>query len=234
MSSNVQKSSKVRRRWSKEAAGLAPTLHHLRRVKVPVPSPRHPLAGLWLADYGPAGLQVLALRYDFTGKAARIVAEKVTGDARVAAGQTTWWALAAALPVPWEAAEGALVQELEARRDAEEEEDEGPVAALADLFLAADNSDDDDGDDGLEMDGVPSTAAAAAAARRAAREVAAVHMGAGQVAGPGQAGEWVEGRLWVHADGALSFWWLEDVLRSVRMRRVDQELVPPCPRTSAA
>jgi hypothetical protein len=52
---------------------------HLERVGRPAPSKRHPMAGLWKADYGPGGIQIVLITYDFTGPAARIVATKVCG-----------------------------------------------------------------------------------------------------------------------------------------------------------
>ena len=53
-------------------------MHHLVRVARPPPSRRHPLSGLWVADYGAAnGLQIVAVGMDFTGPEARIVAMKV-------------------------------------------------------------------------------------------------------------------------------------------------------------
>ena len=54
-----------------------PVLHHLTRVERPLPSARHPLAGLWKGHCGRHGVQVMALTYDFSGPAARIVATKV-------------------------------------------------------------------------------------------------------------------------------------------------------------
>ena len=35
------------------------------------------MAGLWKADYGPGGVQIVLISYDFTGPAARIVGVKV-------------------------------------------------------------------------------------------------------------------------------------------------------------
>ena len=35
------------------------------------------MAGLWRANYGPGGIQIVLINYDFTGPAARIVAIKV-------------------------------------------------------------------------------------------------------------------------------------------------------------
>jgi hypothetical protein len=49
-----------------------PLLHHFTRLPVPVPTRQHPLAGLWSALYGPHGLEVLRIEYDFTGSAAVI------------------------------------------------------------------------------------------------------------------------------------------------------------------
>ena len=51
---------------------------HLERVVRPPQSKRHPLAGLWKADYGFGGVQIIRITYDFTGPAARIVAIKVS------------------------------------------------------------------------------------------------------------------------------------------------------------
>lgn len=50
---------------------------HLVRVARPVPTARHPLAGLWKADYGVNGIQIVQVSYDFTGMAAKIIAVKV-------------------------------------------------------------------------------------------------------------------------------------------------------------
>lgn len=52
-------------------------MHHLSRVQQPVPTVRHPLQGLWKGDYGPNGIQIVEVLYDFTGSAARLVATKV-------------------------------------------------------------------------------------------------------------------------------------------------------------
>ncbi len=54
-----------------------PVLHHLSRVDRPVPSLKHPLAGLWKGHCGRHGVQVMVVTYDFSGPAARIVATKV-------------------------------------------------------------------------------------------------------------------------------------------------------------
>ena len=54
-----------------------PVLHHLSRVDRPVPSAKHPLAGLWKGHCGRHGVQVMVVSYDFSGPAARIVATKV-------------------------------------------------------------------------------------------------------------------------------------------------------------
>lgn len=57
--------------------GRAVEVLHLERVVRPPQSKRHPMAGLWKADYGPDGVQIILISYDFTGPAARIVAIKV-------------------------------------------------------------------------------------------------------------------------------------------------------------
>ncbi len=51
--------------------------------------------------YGPHGLEIISVAYDFSGPQARVAAWKVTGDHNVPAGQDTWWASAAPLPLPW-------------------------------------------------------------------------------------------------------------------------------------
>ncbi len=53
-----------------------PVLHHLSRVDRPVPSAKHPLAGLWKGHCGRHGVQLMVVTYDFSGPAARIVATK--------------------------------------------------------------------------------------------------------------------------------------------------------------
>ena len=62
---------------------------HLERVLRPAPSRRHPLAGLWKADYGPGGVQIVLISYDFTGPAARIVAVKVAPGSQVSCAHAT-------------------------------------------------------------------------------------------------------------------------------------------------
>ena len=61
--------------------GRAVEVLHLERVVRPLKSKRHPMAGLWKADYGPGGVQIILVNYDFSGPAARIVAIKVPSTA---------------------------------------------------------------------------------------------------------------------------------------------------------
>jgi hypothetical protein len=62
-----------------DAGGSSPgaLVHHLKRVQQPVPTAKHPLAGLWAAECGGPGVEVLRLQYDFSGASARIIATKV-------------------------------------------------------------------------------------------------------------------------------------------------------------
>jgi len=57
--------------------GRAVEVMHLERIFRPTQSKRHPMAGLWKADYGPGGIQIIHVSYDFKESAARIVATKV-------------------------------------------------------------------------------------------------------------------------------------------------------------
>ncbi|CAL5227398.1 g10353 [Coccomyxa viridis] len=114
MQSNVAGSRQGRRRSRGSpspggAQGRAVEVLHLERVVRPLKSKRHPMAGLWKADYGLGGVQIILINYDFSGPAARIVAIKVTGDDHVPAGKHTWHAAAAPLKRPWATAEAALV-----------------------------------------------------------------------------------------------------------------------------
>ncbi|KAK9821708.1 hypothetical protein WJX81_000110 [Elliptochloris bilobata] len=101
-----------RRRRSSRGSSTSPggrpaplRVHHLTRVPVPAPTRAHPLAGLWVADFSAAvdppddlresGVQVLALTYDFSGVAARLVAVKVAGDNCIPPGRAVWTVLAA-------------------------------------------------------------------------------------------------------------------------------------------
>lgn len=55
---------------------------------MPQPSRQHPLAGLWYGLYGADhGMEVVSVAYDFSGRSARLVATKVTGDVNMPAGQ---------------------------------------------------------------------------------------------------------------------------------------------------
>lgn len=226
MANSVAKPSRMRRRSSRGIGPQAPVLHHLRKIDPPRPSTRHPLAGLWVGDYGLAGFQVVRIAYDFTGRAARVVADKITGDEGVAAGQRTFWALAAAVARPWPPEEVSLMDDLQRRQ--EEAAEEGALEGLEALFLEDDSSSSSEGESG-EVNG--GGAGFSNGSSRGNKEVVAVHMGAGQVGvGEGQPREWVEGRLWVLADGSLVFWWLEDIMQSVALRRVDEEVVSSYPR----
>ena len=60
------------------AQGESTKVYHLCYVHRPMPTARHPLQGLWKGDYGPNGVQVVQIMYDFTGSAARLVATKVS------------------------------------------------------------------------------------------------------------------------------------------------------------
>ncbi|KAK9916208.1 hypothetical protein WJX75_000032 [Coccomyxa subellipsoidea] len=107
--------SKSRRRRSSRnqssggSSGESTTLHHLCHVHRPVPTARHPLQGLWKGDYGPNGVQIVQIMYDFSGSAARLIATKVTGDDHVPAGRRTWHALAAPQAEPWNSEERDLI-----------------------------------------------------------------------------------------------------------------------------
>jgi hypothetical protein len=167
------------------------------------------LAGLWAADYGPLGLQLLCLRYDFRGRAAQLRATKLTGDECVPAGNVSWHCAAASLPMPWGLADQELVEEQEARWAAEvawredgEEEGEGQ-----------------DEEERLDGDGGSGAAAVRQQPRRRPPRVVAIHEGSGQVAAPAFQ-HWVSGRLLVFADGGLCFCWGEGVELVADMRRL--------------
>lgn len=89
--------------------GECTSVYHLCYVHRPMPTARHSLQGLWKGDYGPNGIQVVQIVYDFTGSAARLVATKVTGDDHVPAGRRTWHALAAPVAEPWSREENDLI-----------------------------------------------------------------------------------------------------------------------------
>lgn len=58
----------------------APVVHHLLRVQRPLPSQKHPLAGLWRGSWRRGlwhGVSIVQVVYDFTGPAARILATQV-------------------------------------------------------------------------------------------------------------------------------------------------------------
>lgn len=59
-----------------DAAGLLPVVFAMKHVERPVSTPRHPLAGLWRST-GMLYTSIMSVRYDFSGPAARIVANEV-------------------------------------------------------------------------------------------------------------------------------------------------------------
>ena len=75
------------------------------------------------------GIQIVSLAYDFAGPVARIVASKVTGDAHVPAGMSTWHAAAAPLAQPWSPAEVGLMALRAELLEAAEAQGQAPPAA---------------------------------------------------------------------------------------------------------
>jgi len=241
MSSNVAKPSKLRKSGGMGGTSSAPVLHHLRKVDVPTPSQRHPLAGLYVGDYGPAGFQVIRVAYDFTGKAARIVADKIVGDAGVSAGQRTWWVLAAAVETPWNQSEVEIMEGLQ--RLQEQNVEEHALEGLEAFFFEDEESQSDtdgtmsDGDEngfGSNGNGNQENADFSDNATSATNpsgppskntQVVGIHIGAGQIGfGNGVPGQWVEGRLWVLGDGTLKMWWMDDIQQDVALRRIDADI----------
>jgi hypothetical protein len=47
------------------------------------PTRQHPHAGLWKGQYGPHGLELSSVSYDFSGSSARITCTKLTGGGRL-------------------------------------------------------------------------------------------------------------------------------------------------------
>lgn len=76
MAGNIAPAGRSRSGRKLSGSGSAPPpplLHHFQRLPVPAPTRQHPLAGLWSALYGPHGLEVLKVEYNFSGSAATIV-----------------------------------------------------------------------------------------------------------------------------------------------------------------
>jgi hypothetical protein len=183
---------------------------HLKQVpQLSQPTPKHPLAGLWLADYELQGLEFLVLHYDFRGKAAaRLCATKITGDESLAAGQCSWHCTAAALPTPWNSDDHRLVQQHEERWLQERQ------------WWDAGGDAEGNGSGGMASPGT-----------RPPR-VVAIHPGSGQQAPGIQLAEWSAGRLLVCDDGRLCFVWLAGELAGelgaqLIMQRVQVPLPTP-------
>ncbi|KAL4435020.1 hypothetical protein ABPG77_003845 [Micractinium sp. CCAP 211/92] len=218
MAGNVQNSRARQRRRSQRGLGQArpegPAIYHLKRVPELCPSSKHPYRGCWAADYGPQGLEVLQLTYDFKGKTAQLRADKLVGDDLVPAGQCSWRAAAAPIPLPWPAEEQELVQQHEQRWLQEREWLEG-------LTDEEEESEEAEAVVGARADVGSPDATGGQPAGKAPPRVVAIHKGEGQVAGPGFASpEWVSGRLLALADGSLSFVWGEGLGTVTEMRRL--------------
>ena len=170
-------------------------LEHLERVVGPLPSSRHPLVGLWLADFGPAhGVQVLKICMDFTRSAARLLAWGVAGDALVPAGRLAWCALASPMPQPWSPAEQDRIAEAQERWLEEEgawqDEEELRTRQVSQVHMAW-------GQEGgpVAEPGVPPIASLA------------------------------EARLWVFSPDRLVVWWVGGGHDVAKMRRIDADFV---------
>jgi len=159
------------------------------------PPARQRLAGLWTGRYGPHGIEVLRIAYNFSGASARIVGTKVTGDENIPAGKDSWTAAAGAMPTPWGEAEQLLVDNAALYGGAA---DEGAPPA---------GSDEEEG--------------AAAPPPPPRRRIAAIHAGMGQVAIAGyEAASWVEGRLLVYDDGSCGFLYMQGIFFLVNYARL--------------
>ena len=58
-------------------SGALPVVHTLTRVEMPIPTQRHPLAGIWRSTGMHAHTCIMDVRYDFTSRAATIAATQV-------------------------------------------------------------------------------------------------------------------------------------------------------------
>ena len=58
------------------AAGALPVVHTLTRVEKPLPTQRHPLAGIWRST-GMLHTCIMTVRYDFSSRAAAVVGTQV-------------------------------------------------------------------------------------------------------------------------------------------------------------
>ncbi|DBA95990.1 TPA: F-box only protein 31, variant 2 [Trebouxia sp. C0004] len=72
----ADKQSKRRRSGHRSSSGTLPVVHTLTRVEKPIPTHRHPLAGLWRST-GMLHTCIMTVRYDFSLRAASIVATQV-------------------------------------------------------------------------------------------------------------------------------------------------------------
>lgn len=82
-----QQQTRSGRRNRRAGSEPAPVIHHFKRVTGPLTAPAskshpHQLSGLWKGLYGPHGCEMVAVSYDFSGRAAHIVARKLTGVRR--------------------------------------------------------------------------------------------------------------------------------------------------------
>lgn len=59
-------------------SGALPIVHTLTRVEMPIPTQRHPLAGVWRSTGMHAHTCIMDVRYDFSSRAATIAATQVT------------------------------------------------------------------------------------------------------------------------------------------------------------
>ncbi|KAL3140302.1 F-box only protein 31 [Trebouxia sp. C0009 RCD-2024] len=74
-----KKQAKRRRSGHRSSSGTLPVVHTLTRVEMPIPTQRHPLAGIWRSTGMHAHTCIMDVRYDFTTRAATIAATQVQG-----------------------------------------------------------------------------------------------------------------------------------------------------------
>ncbi|KAA6426488.1 MAG: hypothetical protein FRX49_03598 [Trebouxia sp. A1-2] len=93
----ANKQSKRRRSGHRSSSGTLPVVHTLTRVEKPIPTHRHPLAGLWRST-GMLPTCIMTVRYNFSLRAASIVATQVMNHSSLL---HRWAVRAAPIAKPW-------------------------------------------------------------------------------------------------------------------------------------
>lgn len=196
MSSSVMKPAKMRRRSLRYL-----TRHiHLRRVDIPQPTSKHPLAGLWICEMEDNTIEIFSLSYNFRESEAHVYGCRVSGPS---ASEAPWFKVKAAKVTEWSDFETDLFNKMLELRDNRNHSstEEGSIEYSLDVLGLQDTT-----------------------------MVGSCHIGVSQDFSTFMQGEtddtWTSCRLYVFDDSCICLL-LVDIMQILPLQRIDTNFIKP-------